>query len=310
MNKKGGLHLHRGVIALTGIFVAAVALSACGNEKMSEQQTGHETSSDGQTKVSLQKKERDPSGAPLVAPVSPQAMKNEKTSIIQPAQFDSFIIQSKLLPFRDTVTGLQSEPTFKSYSFKSYPFEPYMTRCGESDIVTPLHEVVTALEEKTLLYGIQPLTDCSGIFHRVLMGLEHRCPGQDFPSVTKYRDSRALARWYYERGKLTLIENVMESTDLLKPGAVLFFGRNGSVHKDFSFEDLLAPRRGIDHLGVVVKVHKNKSGEVLRYELFHGYGKRGKTAASITNWHRRTPTRASYPPFGNGRQQWVAAARI
>ena len=128
--------------------------------------------------------------------------------------------------------------------------------------------------------------------------------------MEKYRDSRALARWYHERGKLQLIKNAAESTDLLKPGAVLFFGKNGFTYEDFSVDDLLVPQKGIDHLGVVVKVHKNESGQVLHYELFHGYGRKGKTPASITDWHKRTPSRAGYPPLGNGRQQWVAIARL
>ncbi|MCI5220384.1 MAG: hypothetical protein D3914_14630 [Candidatus Electrothrix sp. LOE2] len=128
--------------------------------------------------------------------------------------------------------------------------------------------------------------------------------------MKEYRDSRDLARWYYERGQLQLIENAEESTELLKPGAVLFFGRNGSEYRDFSVDDLLTPRKGIAHLGVVVKVHKNDNGQVVHYELFHGHGRKGETPASITDWHKRTPTRTDYPPFGNGRQQWVAIARI
>ncbi|MCW5204961.1 hypothetical protein VU02_03435, partial [Desulfobulbus sp. N2] len=138
----------------------------------------------------------------------------------------------------------------------------------------------------------------------------HRCPAKDFPSAEKHRDSRALARWYHERGKLQLIKNAVKSTDLLKPGVVLFFGKNGFTYEDFSIDDLLVPQKGIDHLGVVVKVHRNESGQVLHYELFHGHGSKGKTPASITDWHKRTPSRAGYPPLGNGRQQWVAIARL
>ncbi len=226
-------------------------------------------------------------------------MNDEKTQVVQPA----------ISELSEQPEPLQVEEVL-SVSRPEIAAEPYTAQCGKNDIVTSLHEVVTRLEAKSLLYGTQPLTDCSGIFHRVLLGLKHRCPGQEYPSVTKHRDSRAIARWYHERGKLTLIENSLEHTNLIKSGTVLFFGRNDSVYKDFFVVDLLHSGRGIDHLGVVVKVHKNRSGNMLRYELFHGHGRRGKTAASITDWHRRTPTRAGYPPFGNGRQQLVAVARM
>ena len=178
------------------------------------------------------------------------------------------------------------------------------------DVTNPLRAVVTSLEEQSLLYDTEPLTDCSGIFHRVLLGLKDQCPGRDFPTAEKDRDSRALARWYHEHGKLELVENAEESAALLKPGAIVFFGRNGSVYEDFSVDDLLTPQKGIAHLGVVVKVHTNESGDVVHYELFHGHGRKGITAASVTDWHKRTPTKTGYPPFGNGRQQWVAVARI
>ncbi len=58
MNQKGGLHPDRGLIALTGIFLAAVALSACGNEEMTELRTGHGTRPDRRTEVARFRKEK------------------------------------------------------------------------------------------------------------------------------------------------------------------------------------------------------------------------------------------------------------
>lgn len=247
---QGELRKHKRLIALTGAFLAAVALAGCGKDNLA---------------LSAQ------------LPVSPEI------PVVLPSQ--------------------PAPPAVMSSSLSSL-------QCDISDIADPLREIVTALEEKSLLYATGPLTDCSGIFHRVVQGLKYRCPSKEFPAVKEYRDSRALARWYYERGQLQLVENAEESTKLLKPGAIVFFGRNGSVYEDFSVDDLLTPRKGIAHLGVVVKVHKNESGQVVYYELFHGHGRKGVTAASVTDWHKRTPTRTDYPPFGNGRQQWVAIARI
>jgi hypothetical protein len=187
--------------------------------------------------------------------------------------------------------------------------EQYTATCG-GGLMMPLRETVAALEAKSIRYGIGPLSDCSGIFHRVLRRLKQRCPGHYYPSVTKYRDSRDLARWYHERGELVLIENALDSTGLIRPGTVLFFGRKGSVRNSDAAANFFVQRSGIRHMGIVIRVHKNKSGEVISYDLFHGHGRKGKTAASTTGWHKRNPTRSNYPPFGNGRQQLIAAAPL
>jgi len=312
MKTHGGLHQHRGLIALTGTFLAALALSGCGNEKPIDPQAGHVSLAGEQTEITLRKKgplpaERHPvisASRPEAEPVMRQAA--QPVQIVQSVPMNNLTFSAHLPVSLKTPAALPSQP--------AAPAAPavmsYSLQCDITDIANPLREVVTALEEKSLLYATGPLTDCSGIFHRVMLGLKHRCPAKDFPSVDGYRDSRALARWYHERGKLRLIRNAEESTDLLKPGAVLFFGRNGSEYRNFSVDDLLIPQKGIAHLGVVVKVHKNESGQVLHYELFHGHGSKGKTPASVTDWHKRTPTRSGYPPFGNGRQQWVAVARL
>jgi hypothetical protein len=178
------------------------------------------------------------------------------------------------------------------------------------DLVPAVWASVAALEARSILYGIGPFSDCSGIFHRVLMGVKKRCPDHEYPLAEQYRNSRELARWYHEQGELILIKDVLRRTDLIRPGMVLFYGRGGSVYSNFTVDDLVSTRAGIDHLGVVVSVARDKAGEVASYKLFHGHGRKGKTAASVTNWHKRTPTRAGYPPFGNGRQQLLAAARI
>ena len=324
MKTKGEFYEHRGLITLTGAFIAALALSACGNEKLSDTQTRYENPPVNQTEIVLQKEKTLTAGKPLVAPVLRRTMNADTTDSVQPALFNKLIVPSEpplsvktpvtlpvALPVALPITlPSPPPPAFPPETASAPDSGPASAQCWMGDVATPLREVVTALEKESLLYATKPLTDCSGIFHRVLLGLKHRCPAKDFPSVEKHRDSRALARWYHERGKLRLIKNAEENTDLLKPGAVLFFGRNGSEYRDFSVDDLLIPQKGIAHLGVVVKVHKNESGKVVHYELFHGHGSKGKTPASVTDWHKRTPTRSGYPPFGNGRQQWVAVARL
>jgi hypothetical protein len=180
----------------------------------------------------------------------------------------------------------------------------------EGGLLPAMQATVAALEARSILYGIGPLSDCSGIFHRVLQGVKRRCPSHEYPSLEHYRDSRDLARWYHKQGELILIRNALERPDLIRPGMVFFFGRVGAVYRNFTVKSLLSRRDGIRHVGVVTRVHKDASGKIISYDLFHGHGRRGQTAASITRWHKRTPTRAGYPPFGNGRQQLVAAARL
>ncbi len=180
----------------------------------------------------------------------------------------------------------------------------------KGNLIPALLATVTNLEARSILYGIGPLSDCSGILHRVLMGMKKRCPGHEYPSLSLYRDSRDIARWYHEQGELILIKNAVAQSDLIRPGMVLFYGRTGVKYKNASVKTLLSSRHGINHVGVVVRIYKDRRKKVAGYELFHGHGRRGRTKASVTSWHKLRPTRASYPPFGNGRQQLVAVARI
>jgi hypothetical protein len=306
MRTTGELYEHRGLIAFTGAFLAAIALAGCGNEKLTTPQAQYNHLPNSQTEIAFQKKQTLTIGEPSVPPTLRQTLYPDTVDFVRTIPF---------ITNKSTSEPLQPRPIVEP-SVTTLPVLPEITseipstQCWLNDVSGPLHEVVTALEKQSLLYATQPLTDCSGIFHRVVQGLKHKCPAKEFPTVENDRDSRAIARWYHEQGKLQLIENAVDNTELLQPGVVLFFGKNDSHYSDFSVEELLNPRKGIAHLGVVVNVHKNASGQVVHYELFHGHGRKGKTPASITDWHKRTPTRSGYPPFGNGRQQWVAMARL
>ena len=178
------------------------------------------------------------------------------------------------------------------------------------DLAGPVADIAAAIEDSSFLYAVKPLTDCSGIFHRLLRRMQKRCPDQAYPPIETYRDTRDLARWYHEQGKLILVQDALASADLIKPGAVLFYGQRDSIYTNFTAEELFQRGTGINHMGVVVRVHKDDAGQVTSYELFHGHGRPGKTPASTTNYHRRVPTRPSYPPLGNGTEQWVAFATL
>ncbi|MCI5120538.1 MAG: hypothetical protein D3908_04960, partial [Candidatus Electrothrix sp. AUS4] len=229
MKTHGGLNTHRGLIALTGAFFAAFALSGCGHEKPIDPQA--EILPGQQTERAFLKRETLTAGQNFITPALRESAPAE--------EIHGEILMDQLTPVAPPKAENELTPS------ASHP-----SQCWMGDVTNPLREVVSSLEEQSLLYNTGPLTDCSGIFHRVLQGLKSRCPSRDFPTVEKDRDSRALARWYHERGKLQLIRNAEESAALLKPGAIIFFGRNGSIYEDFSVDDLLTPRKGIAHLGV------------------------------------------------------------
>lgn len=170
-----------------------------------------------------------------------------------------------------------------------------------------IQDIATDLQSQKLLYNSKPFTDCSGIFHRVLREINKRCPDYQLPDAEQYRDTRELARWYYDQGELIVIEDPFAAADLIKPGAVLFFGYRDKKYKNIKPAQLFTAA-GIEHMGVVVDVQYDSYQRVMSYGLFHGQTT-GKIA-SITRFHLRNPTRPNLPPFGNWNQQWVAFARI
>jgi cell wall-associated NlpC family hydrolase len=188
--------------------------------------------------------------------------------------------------------------------------ERYNLACGGTEMALsgPVTRIAKAISDSAFRYNVKPLTDCSGIFHRVLKRMKRVCPDYDYPDVEAYRDSRDLARWYHERDELILIDDPLKYSDLIKPGAVLFYGQRDAVYTNFTAEQLFERGTGINHVGVVVKVHKNAQGKVSRYELLHGHGRPGKTVASTTNYHWRKPPNTRNRPYGNGKEQWVAFA--
>lgn len=158
------------------------------------------------------------------------------------------------------------------------------------------------------MYDTVELSDCSGIFHRVLQAMVAQCANLSPPKPSQFRDTRDLARFYHQKGQLVLIQDALEQAQLIKPGAVLFYGYAGVRYQDFSAEDLFARGNGIEHMGVVVSVTRDSEGRVVSYRLFHGRST-GKIAA-VTSYHLRRPTRSDLPPLGNWDQQWVAFAPL
>ncbi len=107
------------------------------------------------------------------------------------------------------------------------------------------------------------------------------------------RRAKDLARWYDREGRLARVSSTSDIDDALTVGSVAFF---------------LAPGRhsgGLDsvfHIGVVVDIERDESGQIQRYAMFHG--RRPGFSASITRWH----VRDRRPALGNGSERMVAVA--
>lgn len=175
------------------------------------------------------------------------------------------------------------------------------------NLAIPVNIIAANITKDSLAYNVEPFSDCSGVFLRFLDSMEVRCPEKSYPDPASYRDSRALAKWYHEEGKLIRVEEPLNMAQYIKPGSVMFYGGRGVENKELSLDDLFA-HGGINHVGVVTEVEE-KNGEIVGYSLFHG--QRPGKLASTTQYHKREyRNRPNYPAYGNGTEQWVAVAPI
>lgn len=192
----------------------------------------------------------------------------------------------------------------------------YKVACGDEtnivDLQDPLLTFATNISSQNIMYKSEELSDCSGMFHRTLQHMHNTCSNYEIPAV-QIRTTKGLAQWYAEKGELVMIKDALQMAELIKPGAVMFFGTNG---KRFSFpeDSSFVVTEGIQHMGVVVGVDRNDAGEVINYHLFHG--RRTGLVAAITGiesegkYNHLRKEKPRHPSFGNGNQQWVAVARI
>jgi rare lipoprotein A len=185
----------------------------------------------------------------------------------------------------------------------------YLAYCGGTTLnlaqpVTAIAQALSGLE-----YDSSKLQDCSGIFHQLVNRFQNEyCPNYHYPPLNLARHTRGIAKWYHQRGELILIDEPHEKSQLIKPGAVMFYGYQGKTYQNFTAEDLFIPGLGINHIGVVVAVIVDDQGQVANYKLFHG--RRPGYPSQITEFHWRKPAQPGYPPYGNGQEQWVAIAPL
>ncbi len=170
-----------------------------------------------------------------------------------------------------------------------------------------LQELASEFEAQKILYNSQPLSDCSGIFLRFTQKVVDACPNTIHPNSKEARDGRRLAKWYYDKNRLTLVQNAKANSELIRPGAIMFYGRRNKTYNKVNINNITATD-GIEHIGVVTEVVRDKSGMITNYVLFHGRST-GKIATRTTH-HHRNPSRNDIPAYGNWNQQWVAVSYI
>ncbi len=187
-------------------------------------------------------------------------------------------------------------------------FAGYPVQCQEEwvDLATNLAPIAEGFERQNIMYDTTPLSDCSGMFHRLLRAFDEGCGGYSLPQPESCRDSRDVARWYQEKGLFTRVRDELGQVDWIKPGAVMFYGHSGKSYE--AAADLDEILREVEHVGVVVSVERDATGDLTRYRLFHGRSP-GKPAG-ITDYHLRVPARPEHRPFGNWDQQWVGVAPL
>lgn len=176
-------------------------------------------------------------------------------------------------------------------------------RQGTGDVLTPLLRIVRYLHTQRIMYNSASLSDCSGMFHRIVQSFQAQCSGYALPHPVRDRTSRQIARWYARQGRFTVVTNPWKQASLIRPGMVMFYGRTGRRYVDLGRPSLIPVTRSIGHLGVVVAVRRDRQGRILGYHLFHG--RRPGKPAAITTYHTRNHPTA---PFGNGVEQWIGIA--
>ncbi len=196
----------------------------------------------------------------------------------------------------------EAEPSPETASFAGYP-----VRCeGEwVDLAERILPIAEGFQEQNIMYDTIELSDCSGMFHRLLRAFDEGCPGHSLPQPESDRDSRDVARWYEAKGLFTQVRDEMGHVDRIKPGAVMFYGHSNKSYEEADLELVLTE---VEHVGTVVSVERDGNGDLMRYSIFHGRSP-GKPAG-ITNYHGREPARPGHRPFGNWDQQWIGVAPL
>ena len=217
------------------------------------------------------------------------------------------VVVEDLLPEKEKPVGPE-KPINKPAPKPTKKISPTLScETADFDLEKTVNEIADKLESQKILYNSKSLSDCSGIFLRVGQEMNEICPMVAVPTPKEARDGRRLAKWYYDRDRLTLIQDAKASSEWIKPGAIMFYGHRNKHYEAISIQDITASS-GIEHIGIVTAVERDKKGIITNYTLFHGRST-GKMASKTTH-HHLNPSRKGIPAYGNWNQQWVAVADL
>ena len=164
---------------------------------------------------------------------------------------------------------------------------------GEEALPDAIRDVAHRLAAQHIVYGRSPMSDCSGMFHRVIGMLGARCEGLLTPAPEVARSSAAIAHWYDRRGLLVRVTRPEDADPYLVPRALVFFAHSQKAGAAVDLDRVM-------HVGVVVDVTRDAAGLVQGYAIFHA--RQPGTTAGITRWHARDLR----PSLGNGSDPLVA----
>ena len=221
----------------------------------------------------------------------------------------------------------------------------YYAMCGGQlkdlkDVLGPITDRLVSQQIPYSQAASDEWRDCSGNFLRLSSYLAEACPElngslaatkgiTDFkpgannvaePAKAVARTTRSIARWYsvnkrfvpiYYNAELDEKVVLAEYRGLIRPGAVLWFSPQ-RPKRSAGLEPLFS--RQINHMGTVVSVEQNESGEVVRYKMYHGRSE-GKVATVTEEHYWQWPKKFTsggnkYPPLGYWEQYLVGVGSI
>lgn len=210
---------------------------------------------------------------------------------------------------------------------------PALQQCD----ITP---AIDWMRDQKIIYTQNPSNewrDCSGNFLRLSSRIATICPNVQLaapPGVRKYvrggdndrpgpeeaRSTRALAKWYDDRGQFIPIyydgtnpqdapATLVALRNRIKTGTVLWFspevpmkadGKPGLYRED-------SKRGVINHMGTVVSVTRDEAGNVTGWKMYHGQNPSLHNGVTEHYWKRSGRSRP-VPQGGYGQQRIVGFA--
>ena len=195
------------------------------------------------------------------------------------------------------------------------------------------------MRDQTIIYTQSPgdeWRDCSGNFLRLSSRIATLCPNVDLaapPGITRYvhggnnkrpalaeaRTTRGLAKWYDDKGLFVPVyydgvhpdsapASLVAFRNNIQPGTVLWFSPQVPLTAQ-GRRNLYKETGGIiNHMGTVVSVRKDDSGNVVGWDMYHGQNARKHNGVTSHLWAKSGRSKP-IPQGGYGQQRIVGYAK-